>query len=118
MSPYIYITNIGNAFDTAPSKTQTLVSSRGSKNDETVTRMITSFSIGKTHTQLMTDSQVGKALETRNQFESLRIVSAGFRLWKTSKSDTEAGTIKAYYSTKGAYVSKSLKQLVEDAPSG
>lgn len=48
-------------------------------------------------------------------FSELRLVSAGFRLIKTSTSDTESGQIKALYNRRGAQVDKSLDYLLEQS---
>lgn len=40
---------------------------------------------------------IGSAFTNVQIFSALRLVAAGFRLYKTSKADIEGGTIKAAY---------------------
>lgn len=42
------------------------------------------------------------------------MVAGGFRIYKTSRADTEAGTIRAMYAPRGTYLNKSLKALVDE----
>jgi len=46
-------------------------------------------------------------------FSSVRVASAGYRIFKTSSSQNESGTIKAYYSDRGSYVNKNLSELID-----
>lgn len=43
----------------------------------------------------------------------MRVASAGYRIFKTSSSQNESGTIKAYYSDRGSYVNKNLAELID-----
>ena len=43
----------------------------------------------------------GSRMANRHLYSSVRLVSAGFRLYKTSARENEAGVVKATYMTRG-----------------
>jgi len=45
-------------------------------------------------------------------FSSVRVASAGYRIFKTSASTTESGIIKGFYSDRGTYVAKNIAQVL------
>lgn len=47
---------------------------------------------------------VGQPVKGLGNYSDVRLVSAGFRLWKTSQSTTESGKITALYSKRHTIV--------------
>ena len=56
---------------------------------------------------------IGSAFTNVQIFSALRLVAAGFRLYKTSKADIEGGTIKAAYNRWMVQVDKNYDNYLE-----
>lgn len=72
------------------------------------------YNTGLTIAEIKAASTVGSAVETRNLYHKARLVAGGFRLFKTSRSENESGTIRGMYAQRGVYANKSIKTLVDD----
>lgn len=56
----------------------------------------------------------GKTLANWNNYNGIRLVAGGFRIFKTSKADVESGVLNVAYASRGANIRNSLKDFVED----
>lgn len=54
----------------------------------------------------------GQASGISPLFSSVRVASGGFRVFKTSASQNESGTIKAFYSDRGSFINRNLSELI------
>lgn len=113
VSPYLLINNITTDLSDVITRTIT-VSTNSESGTESTTFKLAAINTGKTSANILNDTKVGSAIENLTDYESLRIVAAGSRIWKTSKNDNESGTVKAYYGQRGINISKSLKTLIDD----
>lgn len=62
-------------------------------NNTTFTRPIRVGGLGATMNEILTNSVVGKQMANLSDFTQLRLVSGGYKLWKTSRQENESGVI-------------------------
>ena len=113
-SPYV-ILNSDNlqGFETAPPLTVTYDYDDG-VGTESLQRTVATYDTGLDWNSFKAASSIGRNVEKRQDYESLRVVAGGMRLYKTSANENESGVIRAHYAHRGAYVSKSIRALLDE----
>jgi hypothetical protein len=74
----------------------------------------TAYNTGLNATQFLQKTLVGKAIDNRDLFESLRLVAGGFRIYETTERENRGGVIRAAYSQRGFQVKNSIKKNIDD----